>query len=275
MVYGGLLGLTWWGFSQLPTGFIPPQDKGYLLASVQLPDAASAQRTRDVIARIERIALDTPGVKNVNSIAGNSFMLSAYGSNFGSMFIILDSFHHRRTPDLSSDEILGKLRKRYTAEFPEALVNVFPPPAVSGLGRAGGFKLMIEDRGEGDLQELEKQTSNVIQRGTETVPGVTGLFSVYKANSPQYYADIDRTACLQHGVDLAEVFGTLQGSLGSRYVNDFNRFGRTWQVVVQADAEFRNDATDLPRLKVRNRDGEMIPLGAPSARSANRAARSL
>ncbi|HTN04084.1 MAG TPA: efflux RND transporter permease subunit, partial [Planctomycetaceae bacterium] len=261
VAYGGLLGLTWWGFGQLPTGFIPPQDKGYLLASVQLPDAASARRTRDVIARIEKIALETPGVKYVNSVAGNSFMLSAYGSNFGSMFVILDSFHHRRSPELSSDKILAKLRARYAAEFPEALVNIFPPPAVSGLGRAGGFRLMIEDRGEGNLQELEQQTNNIIQRGNESVAGVTGLFTVYKANSPQYYADIDRTACLQHGVELADVFGTLQGSLGSRYVNDFNRFGRTWQVVVQADSQFRNEASDLARLKVRNRDGEMIPLG--------------
>ncbi len=261
VIYAGLLGVTWWGLGQLPTGFIPPQDKGYLLASVQLPDAASAGRTRDVISRIEQIALDTPGVKNVNSVAGNSFLLSAYGSNFGSMFIILDEFHHRREPGLSSNDILATLKKRYTDEFPEAIVSIFPPPAVNGLGRAGGFRLMVEDRGEGGLLGLQQQTDNIIKLGNEQA-GISGLFTVYKANSPQYYADIDRTACLQKGVALSDVFTTLQATLGSRYVNDFNRFGRTWQVNVQADASFRNDVFDVQRLKVRNRDGEMIPLGA-------------
>jgi hydrophobe/amphiphile efflux-1 (HAE1) family protein len=261
IVYGGLVGLTVWSYGQIPTGFIPSQDKGYLIASVQLPDAASALRTREVISRIEKIALETPGVKNVNSIAGNSFVLSAYGSNFGSMFIILDVFEHRRTPDLSMTSILGKLAKRFAAEFPEAQVNIFPPPAVQGLGRAGGFRMMIEDRGEGGLLNLQQQTDNVIELG-RAAPGVTGLFTVYKANSPQYYVDIDREACLQKGVELSEVFGTLQADLGSRYVNDFNRFGRTWQVKVQADAQFRNDVDDVQRLMVRNRDGGMIPLGA-------------
>jgi len=261
VIYAGLLGLTWWGLGQLPTGFIPPQDKGYLLASVQLPDAAAAGRTREVIRRIEEIALETPGVKNVNSVAGNSFLLSAYGSNFGSMFIILDEFHHRREPELSSDKILAKLRKRYTEEFPEATVSIFPPPAVNGLGRAGGFRLMVESRGDVDLLGLQQQTDNIIDLGNKA-PGIAGLFTVYKANSPQYYADIDRTACLQKGVALADVFTTLQSTLGSRYVNDFNRFGRTWQVNVQADARFRNDVWDVPRLKVRNNVGEMIPLGA-------------
>lgn len=261
VLYGGLLVLTYWSYGQLPTGFIPLQDKGYLIASVQLPDAASALRTRDVIARIEKIALETPGVKNVNSVAGNSFVLSAYGSNFGSMFIILDTFEHRRTPDVSMQAILGKLTRRFAEEFPEAQVNVFPPPAVQGLGRAGGFKLMIEDRGAGGLLNLEQQTNNVIDQARKTA-GVVNLSTVYKANSPQYYVDIDRKACLQKGVELAEVFGTLQANLGSRYVNDFNRFGRTWQVKVQADAEFRDDVDDLRRLHVRNRDGEMIPLGA-------------
>ncbi len=261
VVYGGLLLLTGWGYNQLPSGFIPTQDKGYMLAAVQLPDAASALRTREVMQRLEEIALETPGVKNVNSVAGNSFVLSAYGSNFGTMFLILDDFHHRRTPDVSMFAILGKLSKRVADEFPDAIVSIFPPPAVNGLGRAGGFRIMIEDRGEGNLMNLQKQTENIIQKGREQ-PAIQSLFTAYRANSPQYYADIDRTACLQKGVELAEVFGALQGTLGSRYVNDFNRFDRTWQVAVQADSQFRNDVTDVQMIKVRNRDGEMIPLGA-------------
>ncbi len=259
-VYGGLLVLTWWGFLQLPTGFIPSQDKGYLIASVQLPDSSAAQRTRDVIKTIEKISLETPGVKNVNSVAGNSFILSAYGSSFGSMFIILKDFDQRRDPKLRSDAIVANMKKRIQAEIPGALVNIFPPPAVSGLGRAGGFKLMVEDRGEVGLIGLQKFTDLLVEKGNKEA-GLSGLFTVYKANSPQLFVDVDRDACQKHGLNLSDVFGTMQGYLGSRYVNDFNRFGRTWQVVVQAESESRNQIEDVQSLKVRNSTGQMVPLG--------------
>ncbi|MBS0203806.1 MAG: multidrug efflux RND transporter permease subunit [Planctomycetes bacterium] len=277
VVYGGLLFLTYWGFNQLPTGFIPSQDKGYLVASVQLPDSSSALRTRNVIAKIEKIAKETPGVKNVNSVAGNSFALSAYGSNFGSMFIILKNFSDRHDPKMSGESIIAELRKRFASEIPEASVNVFAPPAVSGLGRAGGFKLMIEDRGDVGLEMLQAQTDNLITKtrdrdtkvGDQVVktpgePSVTGAFTVFKANSPQLFADVDRDACLTQGVNLGDAFGTMQAYLGSRYVNDFNRFGRTWQVIVQADARFRNEIADVRKLRVRNSHGRMVPLGTVS-----------
>jgi len=260
IVYGGLLWLTYWGFGQLPSGFIPTQDKGYLVASVQMPDATSAERTSNAMATIEKIVMETPGVKNVNSVAGNSFMLSAYGSSFGSMFIILDDFEERQTPNLSADAIMANLRKRFGAEVPDALVNVFPPPAVSGLGRAGGFKLMVEDRGDLGLAELQRQTDNLVIKGNQTT-GLAGLFTVFKTDSPQLYVDVDRQACLQQGINLGELFDTLQSYLGSRYVNDFNRFGRTWQVIVQADSKFRDQVEDVRRLRVRNPNGEMVPLG--------------
>ncbi|MFO0872054.1 MAG: multidrug efflux RND transporter permease subunit [Pirellulales bacterium] len=261
LVYGGLVALTWWGFGRLPTGFIPSQDKGYLVASVQLPDSASAERTKEVIARIERIARETPGVKNVNSVAGNSFLLSAYGSNFGSMFIILEPFQKRRSPELSGDRILEKIRTRFAKEIPEALVNVFPPPAVSGLGRAGGFKIMVEDRGDLGPAILQQETDNLVMKGNEQ-GSLTGLFTVYKSTSPQLFVDVDREACLQQGVNLSDLFATMQGYLGSRYVNDFNRFGRTWQVIVQADQSQRDSIEDVRRLMVRNRQGTMVPLGS-------------
>lgn len=261
VIYGGLLWLTGWSFGQLPRGFIPSQDKGYLVASVQLPDASAAVRTRDVVRRIEKIALETPGVKNVNSIAGNSFLLSAYGSNFGSMFIILKNFSDRNTPEMTGDAIFNSLRKRFQKEIPEAIVNVFPPPAVSGLGRAGGFKVMVEDRGDGGLTSLQKETDNLVEKGNQQA-GLTGLFTVYKANSPQLFVDIDRDKCQQQGVPLGDVFATLQASLGSRYVNDFNQFGRTWQVIVQADSRFRNEIEDVRRLGVRNASGAMVPMGS-------------
>ena len=262
IMYVGLLGLTGWGYKQLPTGFIPTQDKGYLIASVQLPDSSSAGRTRDVVAKLEQIALEHPGVKNVNSVAGNSFILSAYGSNFGSMFIILKSFDERRgDQSLYADDIAAKLRKDYAQKIPEALVNVFPAPAVSGLGRAGGFKFMVEDRGDLGLQMLQQQTDKLVEMGNKT-NGLVGLTTVYNAKSPQIFIDIDREQCLKMGVNLGELFGTLQGFLSARYVNDFNRFGRTWQVIVQADSQFRNQIEDIDRLRVRNNKGHMVPVGA-------------
>ncbi len=245
----------------MPTGFIPAQDKGYLIAAVQLPDAASAERTRAAMAKIEQVARSTPGVKYAFSVAGNSFVLSAYGSNFGSMFLILNEFSQRRTPDLSADSIMSKIRERCAAEIPEAQVLVFGPPAVSGLGRAGGFKFMVEDRGGVGLVELQQETDNLVAKGNQT-PGLVGLSTVYKANSPQLFVDVNREACIKQGVSLDELFATLQAYLGSRYVNDFNRFGHTWEVIVQADQKYRNQVDDVSRLKVRNLKGEMVPLGS-------------
>ena len=244
----------------LPSGFIPPQDKGYLIASIQLPDAASVERCATVIDKISKIALETPGVKHVNSVAGNSFVLSAYGSNFGSMFIILDGFDKRKTPELYSDAIMATMRTRIAKEVPEAQVNVFGAPAVSGLGRAGGFRIMIEGRGEIDPKMLQGQTDNLIEKANQQ-PALVGLFTVYKANSPNVYLDVDRTACTTHGIALGDVFGILQATLGAQYVNDFNRFGRTWEVLVQSEQGFRSKLEDVKRLKVRNNQGMMVPLG--------------
>ena len=250
------------GYQIIPGGFIPSQDKGYLIASVQLPDAASAGRTRNAIDKIAAIALDTPGVRHVNSVAGNSFVLSAYGSNFGSMFIILDGFDERRhDASLSADAVMGKLRMRVAKEVPEAQVNVFGAPAVSGLGRAGGFRLMIKDIDEVGYKTLQTETETFIQQANK-LPQVVGLFTAYKSGSPQVFLDVDRTSCMAHGVELGEVFGTLQATMGSRYVNDFNNFTRTWQVNVQAEEKYRDQLEDIRQIQVRNRRGEMIPLGA-------------
>jgi multidrug efflux pump len=331
LVYAGLLGLTYWGFQRLPSGFIPSQDKGYAIASIQLPDAASAGRTAEAIKKIEDVVRNTEGVAHTTSIAGNSFVLSAYGSNFGSMFIILKPFDVRRErqqellraaqqdphpddadlgnedgltdeqieerrgkiearrkqrladADLTAEGILATLRKRLAEEVTEADVAVFGPPPVSGLGRAGGFRIMIEDRGDLGPRDLEKETVNLVNKMRQLrlgpPPGgdldangnfvrdkrpaaMQGAFTVYRADAPQMYVNVNRKECMQQGIDLGDVFQTLQTYLGSRYVNDFNRFGRTWQVVVQADAPYRNSPDDVKRLKVRNREGRMVPLGA-------------
>lgn len=261
LVYGGLVVLTVWGYRRLPTGFVPPQDKGFLIASVLLPDASAAKRTRDVAAKMEPIALATPGVKHVNSVAGMSFALGAAGPNFGSMFIILDSFENRRSPELHSDRIMAALNRQFAAALPEAEVRVSGPAPVSGVGRAGGFRMMVEDRGDVGLTLLQTFADSVVEKG-KLQPGLTGLMTPYKANSPQLWIDVDRDACQAQSINLIDVFSTLQGFLGSRYVNDFNRFGRTWQVIVQADTSFRNQVDDVQRLQVRNAAGRMVPLGS-------------
>ena len=229
-VYAGLLILTWYEFQVLPSGFIPTQDKGYLVCSVQLPDAASSERTLQTLEKVERITLDTPGVRAVNAIAGNSFQLGARASNFCSMFIILRDFEQRTTPDLAASAIQDSLLKQYAAQIPEATVTINPPPAVSGVGRAGGLKLMVEDRGDLGLKGLQDQTDALVREAGK-LPELRGLLSVFNVNAPQLFVDVNRDACLSLGVSMAEVFGTLQGFLGSRYVNDFGLFGHTWQVV--------------------------------------------
>jgi hydrophobe/amphiphile efflux-1 (HAE1) family protein len=258
--YVGLLVAGAWGYRQLPSGFIPTQDKGYLIASVQLPDSASAERTREAIQKIVETALKIPGVAHVNSVAGNSFVLSAYGSNFGSMFIILDGFDKRQGAEVYSEAIIAKLRTAVAKAVPEAQVNIFGAPAVSGLGRAGGFRLMIQDRGDVGPETLKGQTDNYIEKANQQ-PGLVNLFTAFNTKAPQIFLEVNRSACLTHGVELRDLFGVLQATLGSRYVNDFNRFGRTWQVSVQADQRFRNDIEDIRKLKVRSHSGVMVPLG--------------
>jgi multidrug efflux pump len=180
------------------------------------------------------------------------------------MFIILHDFEQRTTPDLAASAIQDALLKQYAAQIPEATVTINPPPAVSGVGRAGGLKLMVEDRGDLGLKGLQDQTDALVREAGQ-LPELRGLLSVFNVNAPQLFVDVNRDACLSLGVSMGEVFGTLQGFLGSRYVNDFSLFGRTWQVVVQADQEFRDRIDDVLKLHVRNRDGQMIPLGSVAA----------
>ncbi len=259
LVYAGLLGLTYLGFTKVPTGFIPSQDKGYLLVTVQLPDSASVQRTREVVARMEQMALKTEGVKHTVAVAGQSFLLNANGSNFASIFVILDEFDRRHSSELYGDAIATRLRQAYRREVREALVGVFGAPPVDGLGNAGGFKLMVRDRDNQGIEELQKATDNLVEAANKG-PGLVGVFSLFRANTPQLYIDIDREKCKSMGVPLSEVFGALQTYLGATYVNDFNEFGRTWQVNAMADEEYRVEAKDVRRLKVRNQRGQMVEL---------------
>jgi multidrug efflux pump len=261
LVYVGLVGLTGFGLVRAPSGFVPVQDKGYLIVNIQLPDSASLERTVEVTEAVEKITLETPGVAHTMAIPGTSFVLNANSSNYGNMFVILKPFDERRDAALTGEAITGQLRARLRREVPEARVLVFMPPAVRGLGNAGGFKLMVEATGDVNYDALQARADSLATKANQQ-PDLVGVFNGFRAQTPQLYVDIDRTKAKTMGVELKDVFDALQAYLGSYYVNDFNRFGRTWQVNVQADAHFRADADTVRQLKVRNADGNMVPLGA-------------
>ena len=218
IVYAGLLLLTNSVFRTTPKGFIPTQDMGYLLVNVQLPDAASAERTRHVTDRVQHICLTTPGIKHTLSVAGQSFATSTYASNFGSMFVILDDFSNRQSPELGAEGIAQALRMRFMKEVPEAMTSVFPAPPVRGVGRTGGFKFMVEDRGDAGLQVLQAQADTLAAKagdpGPDKRPRLTMQPNVFRANSPQLYVDLNRSQCMTMGVALADAFNTLQVYLG-------------------------------------------------------------
>jgi multidrug efflux pump len=259
-VYVVLVGLTVLVFRQVPGGFVPGQDKQYLVGFAQLPDGATLDRTEEVIRRMSDIALKTPGVEHAVAFPGLSINGFTNSSNAGIVFAVLEPFEKRKTKDLSGNAIALKLNQNY-ASIQEAFIAMFPPPPVAGLGTIGGFKLQIEDRAGMGYEALDQATKAFLARA-QTTPELAGVFSGYQVNVPQLYADIDRVKARQLGVAVTDIFETMQIYLGSLYANDFNRFGRTYSVRVQADAQFRARADDVGQLKVRSASGEMVPLAA-------------
>jgi multidrug efflux pump len=258
-IYGGLLVLTWWGFTHTPTGFIPQQDKGYLLVNVQLPDAASVTRTREVVEKIEDIARHTKGVKHTVAIAGQSILMNVNASNFGALYLMLDDFENRTAKSLSGDEIANTLQERFQREVPRAVVNIFGAAPVEGLGTAGGFKIIVEDLGDNKLSELQKTADRIVAAG-EKRPDLAGMFSSFRADTPWLELVIDRTQAKDRGVSIDDIRTTLESTIGPYYINDFNLFGRTWQVNVQAREDYRQRVDDINQLKIRNNRGEEVPL---------------
>jgi len=257
-LYAGLMVLTWFGFAHTPTGFVPAQDKQYLVAFAQLPDAASLDRTEDVIKRMSDIALKQPGVESAVAFPGLSINGFTNSPNNGIVFVTLKPFDERKDPSMSAGAIAGALNGKY-ADIQDAYMAIFPPPPVQGLGTIGGFRLQVEDRSGLGYDELYKEVQNVITK-SRSVPELAGLFTSYQVNVPQVDAAIDREKAKTHGVAISDIFDTLQIYLGSLYANDFNRFGRTYQVNVQAEQQFRLEPEQIGQLKVRNNKGEMIPL---------------
>jgi multidrug efflux pump len=247
-------------FKAVPSGFVPSQDKQYLIGFAQLPDGATLDRTEDVVRRMGEIMLKHPGVEHAVSFPGLSINGFTNSSNSGIAFATLKSFDERSNPQLSGSAIAGQLNREFAA-IPDAFIALFPPPPVQGLGTTGGFKLQLEDRASLGYEALDAATKGFLAKAYQT-PELAGLFSSFQVNVPQLYADVDRTRARQLGVPVTEVFDTMQIYLGSLYVNDFNRFGRTYSVRVQADAPFRAHAEDIGLLKVRSSSGEMVPLSA-------------
>jgi multidrug efflux pump len=260
LIYGGLLWMTYRAFDSTPTGFVPAQDKQYLIAFAQLPDGSSLDRTEKVIRELSDIALKHPGVDNSIAFPGLSIQGFSISPNSGIVFVGLKPFEQRTTPDLAADAIAGALNAQFS-QIKEALVLSLSPPPVNGIGTTGGFKLMILDRSDAGYDALYQQTQQLLGRVMQT--GRFGqTYSGYTVNVPQLDAQVDREKAKAAGVPLQNLFETLQINLGSVYVNDFNRFGRTWQVVAQADSAFRDEPEDIGKLKTRNLQGEMVPVAS-------------
>ncbi|MDB5465270.1 MAG: transporter, hydrophobe/amphiphile efflux family [Phenylobacterium sp.] len=260
IVYVGLVGLAALGFAKTPTGFVPQQDKQYLVAAAQLPDAASLDRSESVIRQMSDIAMKTPGVEHAVAFPGLSINGFTNSPNAGIIFVTLKPFEERRSQALSANALAGELNAKFGA-IQDANIAVFPPPPVMGLGTIGGFKMQVEDRAGLGPEALYKQTQALLAAGGKD-PALAGLFSGYQLNVPQVSADVDREKARAEGMSLTDLFETMQVYLGSVYVNDFNRFGRTYEVDVQADQRFRLDPEDVLRLQTRNQSGQMVPLGS-------------
>ena len=255
-----LLGAAWLGFNAVPPGFVPVQDKQYLVGFAQLPNGATLDRTEKVIREMSEIALKEPGVESAVAFPGLSINGFINSSSAGIVFVTLKPFDQRRSADLSGFAISRKLQQKYAA-IQEAFIAIFPPPPVMGLGTIGGFKLEVEDRTDQGYEALDRVMREVTAKARKA-PELVGVFSSYDISVPQLFADLDRTKAMQLGIDVEDVFNTMQIYLGSLYVNDFNKFGRTYQVVAQADKEFRSKPDDILKLQTRNDAGRMVPLGS-------------
>src|SRR5579859_5534824 len=259
-VYAALLGFAYFGFQHVPPGFVPVQDKQYLVSFAQLPDGATLDRTEAVIREMSDIALKEPGVEGAVAFPGLSINGFINSSSAGIVFVKLKPFEERTSADLSGFAISQKLQMKY-AGVKDAFIAIFPPPPVQGLGTIGGFKLQVEDRTDAGYAALDAVMKQVEAKAAQD-PALFRTFSSYAINTPQLYADLDRTKALQLGVDVQNVFDAMQIYLGSLYINDFNKFGRTYQVIAQADKEFRSKPDDILRIQTRNFEGKMVPLGA-------------
>ncbi len=260
LVYAGLMLLTGWQFNRVPTGFIPPQDQGYFIVSIQLPPGASLSRTDAVVQQAVDGLLAMDGVENAVAFAGFAGATFTNASNAAAIFPVLEDFATRNAKGLTYDSLLNEMRGRM-AGIKEAFIVVIPPPPVRGIGNAGGFRMMIQDRRGRGLAALEQATWALAGAANQD-PALTAVFTFFENGTPQMYLDIDREQAERLGVPVSNVFEGLEVYLGSAFINDFNYLGRTFRVTAQADAPYRLTPDDVTRIRVRNRDGDMVPIGA-------------
>src|ERR1700733_1315858 len=259
-IYVVLLAMTVFVFRAVPPGFVPLQDKQYLVSFAQLPQGATLERTEKVIRDMSDIAMREPGVQSAVAFPGLSINGFINSPSAGIVFVTLKPFEERTTPDLSGFAISQKLQMKY-AGIRDATIAIFPPPPVNGLGQIAGFKLQVEDRTDQGDAVLARVMGEIQGKAAKT-PGLFAVFSNFNIGVPQLYAHVDRTKAMQLGVEVQDIFDTMQTYLGSIYVNDFNRFGRIYEVIAKADTPFRTKVDDILRLQVRNASGQMVPLGA-------------
>ena len=260
VAYVGLIVAAGFEFARTPTGFIPEQDQGYLITVVQLPPGATLARTEKVVRQAVDIILKTPGIEHVAPFAGLDATTFTIGSNSGTIFSGLPSLYNHELKGVTASSVVADLRKRLSV-IQDAYVLTIPPPPVQGIGNAGGFKMMLEDRAGLGSQALVDAARALVNAANQD-PSFAGVFTLLNTGSPSIYADIDRIKAEKVGLTPTDVFNTLQVYLGSQYVNDFNLLGRTYEVIVQADGRFRQDGQGLMRLKTRNGAGEMVPIGS-------------
>jgi hydrophobic/amphiphilic exporter-1 (mainly G- bacteria), HAE1 family len=259
VVFGGLLGATWWMSQRVPTGFVPQMDQGYAIVVVQLPDSASLERTDAIIRQASDIALSVPGVTNAVAFAGFSGATFTNASNQGVIFTTFAPFDERGAEGRTADAIVGELYGSLQS-LREAFVIAIPPPSVQGVGNGGGFKLQMQDLESSDMRRV-LGTAYQMMGQAQSDPSVAGVFTTFSASGKQIFLDIDRVRAQMLNVPIGNIFETLSINLGSAYVNDFSAFGRQFQVRAQADDRFRIEAEDIARLKVRSATGALVPLG--------------
>ena len=260
LAFVGIVVVSIYGFGQLPTGFVPQEDEGWCVVNVQLPDAASLERTEAVSSRVAEIVMATPGVEEVINLTGYSLMNGSGASNGATILAIFEDWDERTEPEVSQAAIIGSLNRQFST-IEEGLVMAFAMPSLPGLGTSGGLAMQIQDTGGAGLSTLEAVANNMVLDGS-TQTSLTNFYSGFRANVPQLFVDIDRDQALSKNVSMDSVFRTLQAYLGAVYVNDFTYLGRTFQVKAQAEGRFRNNPEDIGRLQVQSRDGTMVPLGS-------------
>ncbi len=247
------------GVMNTPTGFVPDEDKGVLMVNVQLPDASSLNRTKQAVDKVADLIAADPSIESVTAITGYSILTGAMASNGGTLFVVLKHWDDRTDAQSLVFNVARRINGRAFAAVPEAQVYAITPPAVPGMGAVGGLEIMLQDTLSRSPAELASVLNNIVVEGNQT-PGLASVFSTYRANVPQYFIDVDRVKAKNLGVPLSEIFNTLQAQMGSLYINDFNKFGQTYKVIMQAESPYRSDLSDLDHFYMRSSSGQMVPL---------------